>query len=147
MFPPARTRVATNQAGQDRAAALEAPRRRRPSRLAGRNGRPTNYATNEIPARRLTGGKPRGATLDGIGRSPSVAAAIISIVAKRTASGAAKREPKSVTAEYRIGGSSMLRLTQLRFGTTALFAIAAVWLTACLRPSVHSGKPWHGRSW
>ena len=60
MFPPARTRVATNQAaGQDRAAALEAPRRRRPSRLAGRNGRPTNYATNQIPARRPR--KPRGA--------------------------------------------------------------------------------------
>lgn len=44
LFSPARTPVATNRvADQDRAAAPEAPRRRRPSRLAGRNGRPANY--------------------------------------------------------------------------------------------------------
>jgi hypothetical protein len=97
--PTGRTRVATNRvADQHRAAVLEAPRRRRPSRLAGRNGRPTNYATNQIPARRLTGGKPRGTTLDGHS-TPATRG--------RRAPGATKRNPTSVTAEYRIVGTNV----------------------------------------
>ena len=130
-----------------RAAALEAPRRRRPSRLAGRNGRPTNYATNQIPARSTDRREAawrhsrRHWTLATRSRRDNLNCGEKNGLWRR------KKGTKIGYGGISDRGISMLRLTQLRIRDDCLIRNRRGLVDRCLRPSVHSGKPWHGRSW